>query len=108
MNGTKGTIGSHVYRDRIHSALPETMVVEKATTLLASMIEEGFHDNSISKAVIQAYLEDTQFHNLSCLVPACTHYPIIQDEIEAFFQNEVDVLDAPGIVADHMMKNWTH
>lgn len=102
--GTKGTIGSHVYRDRIKAQLPKVEVVEKATSLLASMIEEGFHDNTISQAVIQAYLEDSQFHDLDCLVPACTHYPIIKDEIEAFFENQVEVLDAPGIVARHIKK----
>ena len=102
--GTKGTIGSHVYRDRIKAQLPDVEVVEKATSLLASMIEEGFHDNTISRAVIQAYLEDSQFHDLDCLVPACTHYPIIKDEIEAFFENQVEVLDAPGIVARHIKK----
>lgn len=100
--GTKGTVGSHVYRDRIKTLIPNSEVVEKATTLLASMIEEGFHDNTISQAVIQAYLEDTQFHDLDCLVPACTHYPIIRKEIESFFDHKIDVLDAPGIVARHM------
>ncbi len=98
--GTKGTIGTKVYQQRLLSLAPSMKVVEKATTLLATMIEEGFHNDSISKAVIQAYLEDTQFNDLDALIPACTHYPLISDQISTFFSGEVYVIDAPRIVAD--------
>lgn len=100
--GTKGTIGTKVYKNRLKAADSSMEVVEKATTLLASMIEEGFHDDSISQAVIQAYLEDTQFVNLDALIPACTHYPLISHQIHDFFKGEVEVIDAPGIVAQHI------
>lgn len=98
--GTKGTIGTKVYEHRLLASNPSMTVVEKATTLLASMIEEGFHNDSISKAVIQAYLEDTQFVSLDAIIPACTHYPLISDQIHAFFEGKVDVVDAPKIVAE--------
>ena len=98
--GTKGTIGTKVYEHRLLASDPSMIVVEKATTLLASMIEEGFHNDTISEAVIQAYLEDTQFVNLDAIIPACTHYPLISDQIHTFFEGKVDVVDAPKIVAD--------
>jgi glutamate racemase len=98
--GTKGTIGSKIYEQRLLAADPTMTVVEKATSLLASMIEEGFHNDSISKAVIQAYLEDTQFVNLDAIIPACTHYPLISEQIHSFFEGAVDVVDAPRIVAE--------
>lgn len=100
--GTKGTIGTNVYKNRLIASDPSMIVVEKATTLLATMIEEGFHDDSISKAVIQAYLEDTQFVDLDAIIPACTHYPLISHQIHSFFKGDVEVVDAPGIVAQHI------
>jgi len=100
--GTKGTIGTHVYQQRLQSIDSSLSVVEKATTLLATVIEEGFHNNKISGAVIQAYLEDTQFVNLQALIPACTHYPLIAEKINTFFNGNVDVIDAPKIVAEHI------
>ena len=103
--GTKGTIGTKMYGNKLNSEDPSMHVVEKATTLLATMIEEGFHDDSISKAVIQAYLEDTQFVDLKALIPACTHYPLIADQISNFFKGEVEVIDAPSIVARSIKKD---
>ena len=100
--GTKATIGSHVYLNRTRTTDPSIILVEKSTALLAAMIEEGFHDNDISQAVIQAYLEDSRFEGIKALVPACTHYPLISEEISAYFKNEVEVVDAPGIIAQHV------
>lgn len=100
--GTRATINSHVYANRMMEADPTVTVVEKSTALLAAMIEEGFHNNEISEAVIQAYLEDSRFDGISALVPACTHYPLIADEISAYFKGRVQVLDAPGIVANYV------
>ena len=97
--GTKGTIGTKIYGNKLNGKDPSMHVVEKATTLLATMIEEGFHDDTISEAVIQAYLEDTQFVDLKALIPACTHYPLITDQISSFFKGQVEVVDAPSIVA---------
>lgn len=98
--GTRATINSHVYRDRTRNADPSIILVEKSTALLASMIEEGFHNDEISQAVIQAYLEDSRFDGIKALIPACTHYPLISDEISAYFKNQVEVVDAPRIIAE--------
>lgn len=100
--GTKATIGSHVYLNRTRAADPSIILVEKSTALLAAMIEEGFHDNAISQAVIQAYLEDSRFEGIKALVPACTHYPLISDEISSYFKNQIEVVDAPGIIAEQV------
>lgn len=100
--GTKATIGSHVYLNRTRTADPSIILVEKSTALLAAMIEEGFHDNDISQAVIQAYLEDSRFEGIKALVPACTHYPLISEEISAYFKDQVEVVDAPGIIAQQV------
>lgn len=97
--GTRATINSHIYRDRTRSADASIILVEKSTALLASMIEEGFHNDEISQAVIQAYLEDSRFDGIKALIPACTHYPLISDEISAYFNNQVEVVDAPKIIA---------
>lgn len=98
--GTRATINSHVYRDRTRAADSSIILVEKSTALLASMIEEGFHNDEISQAVIQAYLEDNRFDGIKALIPACTHYPLISDEISSYFNGQVEVLDAPKIIAE--------
>lgn len=103
--GTRATIGSHVFLKRTREADSSIILVEKSTGLLASMIEEGFHNNEISQAVIQAYLEDSRFEGIKALVPACTHYPLISNEISDYFNNQVEVVDAPAIIVQQVKKS---
>ena len=96
--GTRATIESGVYQ----RALTEQGLtpIVRATPLLASAIEEGFHTGSVSDALLEAYLGDGLFSEVDAMVLGCTHYPLIADQIRAFLPIGVDVLDTPGIVAD--------
>ncbi|MDP6908006.1 MAG: glutamate racemase [Flavobacteriales bacterium] len=98
--GTRATITSDVYRKRLIERSPGVKVVQKSTSLLAPMIEEGFHDDSISNAVIHAYLEEHRFNGIKALIPACTHYPMIADEIQNYLGTQVELINAPRIVAE--------
>ena len=98
--GTKGTIDSRVYPKRIKKINPKLSVVSQATPLLAPMIEEGFFNNNISKSVIESYLQKKNFQNLDAIILGCTHYPLIQKEINAFYQKKVAVIDSAFVVAE--------
>src|SRR5690606_29982083 len=73
--------------------------VSLATPLLVPMIEEGFFNNSISEQVISAYLEDRHLKNISALILGCTHYPLIKEQINNYYQGKVELLDSSNIVA---------
>jgi glutamate racemase len=70
-----------------------------ATPLLAQMIEEGFYNNNISEAVLGEYLGDNALSGIDSLVLACTHYPLIKKEIDAYYQGRVKIFDSAEIVA---------
>ena len=97
---TKATIRSNIYRDKIKHKLQKANVYSMATPLLAPMIEEGFYQGNISHSVIDTYLGRKEFANLDALLLACTHYPLIKKEIEAYFNNKVAVLDSTDVVAN--------
>jgi glutamate racemase len=71
-----------------------------ATPLLAPMIEEGFVNNSISHSVIKNYLSDPSLKSIEVLLLACTHYPLIRDEIESYYQNKIPILDSTDVTAN--------
>jgi len=100
--GTKGTMASRVYPNRIKVKSSEIKVVTQATPLLAPMIEEGFYNNNISQTIINSYLSKKAFENIDALVLGCTHYPLIKQEVENFLPKNVFVLDAAEIVAMHV------
>src|SRR5690606_19782547 len=79
--GTKGTIKSGVYRKKIHDLNPLLKVSSMATPLLAPMIEEGFINDRISRTVLESYLSDKKLKGIDSIILACTHYPLIKNEI---------------------------
>ncbi len=96
---TKTTIASGVYQEKFTRRKPELKYSALATPLLASMIEEGFYNNKISSAILEKYLSDETLAGIDGLVLACTHYPLIKNEIAAYYQNKVRIFDSAEVVA---------
>ncbi|MEP7169064.1 MAG: glutamate racemase [Bacteroidota bacterium] len=99
---TKTTINSGVYQEKITRRKPALKYKALATPLLVSMIEEGFYNNNISSAILKKYLSDPGFKDIDALVLACTHYPLIKNEIVAFFDNKIKVFDSAQVVAQKL------
>lgn len=100
--GTKGTINSNVYPQKIKSANNNIKVKSLATPLLAAMIEEGFFNDKISQAIVHNYLKDPALADIKQLILACTHYPLIQGLIGDFYTQEIDIIDSASQVALHI------
>lgn len=98
--GTKGTVSSRVYLNRIRKAAPKVRVSSRSTPLLAPMIEEGFFENRISRTVIASYLSDRHLQGIDALVLGCTHYPLIKEEIADYYDGKVEVIDPSLLVAE--------
>ena len=68
------------------------------------MIEEGFINEDISHTIIANYLSNKQLADIDHLILACTHYPLIHQEIKDYYKGTVDVIDSANIVAEHIAK----
>lgn len=100
--GTKGTIQSRIYVNRIEKLNKTLKVLSNATPLLAPMIEEGFFNNSISQTVINSYLSKKSFSGIEALILGCTHYPLIKKEVEVFYKKKIEIIDSAGVVASYV------
>lgn len=96
--GTRATIDSGLYQRLLASA--GLQVSARATPLLASAIEEGFHQGAVSEALLAAYLGDGAFDEVDALVLGCTHYPLIAGQITNHLPPRVEVVNSPELVAD--------
>lgn len=97
--GTRATIRSRAYPKRIQSHDKNLKVASLATPLLASMIEEGFFNNNISRTIIHDYLSRPGLKNIDTLILACTHYPLIKNEIMEYYKGHINIIDSAEIVA---------
>ncbi|MCU0356943.1 MAG: glutamate racemase [Cyclobacteriaceae bacterium] len=98
--GTKRTVQSGVYHRKIEEVNQGIELHSLATPLLAPMIEEGFFDNTISHEIITRYLADPELEGIQALILACTHYPLIKEEISTYYRHQMPILDSATIVAD--------
>lgn len=99
---TKATIRSDMYAKKLRELKPDLKVASLATPLLVPMIEEGFFNNTISKAIIHAYLDKPKLKKIDSLILACTHYPLIRKEIEQYYNGRVYIVDSAEIVARYV------
>ncbi|WP_416867041.1 MAG: glutamate racemase [Imperialibacter sp.] len=97
--GTKATVQSGVYQQKIESMDNKNQCKAQATPLLVPMIEEGFLHNRISHDIIEQYLSSSALSDISALILGCTHYPLIKKEVEAYYNGKVQVIDSSVTVA---------
>lgn len=97
--GTKQTVGSGVYEQKLKTYNSTISLGSLATPLLVPMIEEGFYKNEISEQIIDQYLEREELMGIEALILGCTHYPLIKKHVSEFFDNNIEVIDSSKIVA---------
>ncbi len=99
--GTKATVRSKIYKKKI-TRISNNNVSSLATPLLAPMIEEGYFNEAISNTVINNYLSNAKLKNITHLILACTHYPLIQQEINNYYNGCVSVFQSSKIITDYI------
>ena len=100
--GTKVTINSSTYIKKITELNNDIKVASLPTPLFVPMIEDGFIFDDISNEIIRAYLSKNELKNIDALILGCTHYPIIKNQINKFYNFKVEVIDSSKIVASYV------
>ena len=101
---TKATIASGIYQQQLLHRQAHLSVSALATPLLVPMIEEGYFNNQISQTILHSYLGNPIFEGIESLLLACTHYPLVKKEIEAYFSSQVEVFDSTFVVAKEVKR----
>ncbi len=100
--GTKSTIDSNTYVEKINAKKKGVIVSSMSTPLFVPMIEEGFIFDDISNAIIRNYLSRHEISEIDSLILGCTHYPIIKNQINKFYNFDIDIVDSGKIVANSL------
>lgn len=92
--GTVHTINSGIYKKRIHELDPTLSIKSLSTPKLAALAEQySYSKIHCNLDLLYNYLRSPELENIDTLLLACTHYSLLKDEIEGFYQNKVAVLD---------------
>lgn len=96
--GTRQTVYSNIYKKKIDQLNCGIQLTSIATNLLASAIEE-FGNNKVIDGLLDEYLSHPSLTNLDALILACTHYPIVKEKIQRYFNHKIEIIDPSDIVA---------
>lgn len=98
--GTKQTIKSATYQNRLRQQTNSITIQALATPLLVPLIEEGFCDARPTQDIIEHYLSNACLQDISALILGCTHYPLIKRRIIEFFNNKIEIIDSAQLIAN--------
>jgi len=103
--GTKGTVQSGSYLIEIDHFFPELKVFQQACPLWVPLIENGEHDKPGADYFVKEYLDliMAQSPNIDTLLLACTHYPLMQDKINAYLPSNIKTVSQGEIVAKSLV-----
>jgi glutamate racemase len=98
--GTRATIRSGIYGQKIREMNPDCHVFSKACPLLVPLVEEGWLDARETKMIVRKYLTPLKQKQIDTLVLGCTHYPLLKDIIlHRMGKNRVRLIDSSNEVA---------
>lgn len=109
--GTRGTINSKAYDreiKKVHDlyspsdkrALKKVVLTEKACPLLVPLVEEGMVKSHITNMMLKKYLRPLKHHHVDTLILGCTHYPLLQKEIDRIMGKKCKVVSSAKAAAD--------
>jgi len=97
--GTRSTVKSNAYPDRIANIRPDLKVLSRACPLFVPLVEEGWTNNQVTEQVIREYLDDLVQSGMTAAVLGCTHYPLLKSAISKVYP-DLKLIDSSKVVAD--------
>ena len=92
--GTRATVMSGAYEEKIKARRNDITVVSQACPLFVPLAEEGWLDNEVTHQIASLYLKPLKQAGIDTLILGCTHYPLLRNVIESFFGKDVTIIDS--------------
>ncbi|KAB2813620.1 glutamate racemase [Phaeocystidibacter luteus] len=99
--GTRATITSNVYQEKITGKSATLDIRAMATPLFVPVIEEGLESSEIARKTAEHYLGLESMKGIDTLIPGCTHYPLLTQLFRDILGADVQLMNTPVIVAEY-------
>lgn len=91
---TEGTVKSGAYEEALLSLSTSSKIIPLACPTFVPLVESGEYEGEFASQLIADGLKPLQGHQFDTVILGCTHYPIIQNHIEAAVGEGVNVLSS--------------
>lgn len=92
--GTRGTILSGTYPNRLKSRSQNIEIISTPCSLFVPLAEEGWLDGEVTFQIASIYLEPLKEKNIDTLILGCTHYPLLKSVIREVLGENVVLIDS--------------
>ena len=102
--GTEGTIQSGSYKIELEKFSPNTSLIQHACPMWVPLIESNQHQTDIGKKIIENDIRELLAMSpaIDTILLACTHYPLIINEVKKIVGEKINVVSQGPIVADKL------
>ena len=100
--GTRATINSGFYEQRLQETRPGCKVYSQACPLLVPLVEEGWLHSRETRMIVKKYLHPLRDKQIDTLILGCTHYPLLKKTIAPRIGRRVSIIDSSVEVALHL------
>lgn len=91
--GTSGTVRSGAYQAAMHGKDPSVEVMARPCPLLVPLVEEGWLEHPVTDLTLATYLADYKESRVDTLILGCTHYPLLRNAVDRYFEQKVSLVD---------------
>lgn len=92
--GTKITVQSGAYPEKLHALNPEIKAFQKECPLFVPLVEEGMTEGEVINLVAGQYLKEFEDKDIDALILGCTHYPLISEVIAEVSGPGVNIINS--------------
>jgi glutamate racemase len=93
---TTATVNSGAYVRELKKLKKNIRVIQEAAPLLVPLIEsDGLN---LTKPVLEKYLKPLQKSQVQAILLACTHYPILKNQVREILGKEIKIISQTDII----------
>jgi glutamate racemase len=100
--GTSATIRSKAYSNALLARCDTAKVWAHACPLLVPLVEEGWTNHRLTRAILREYLSSMLRHRIDTLILGCTHYPLLKKAIRQVVGKKVTLVDSAESCAQYV------
>lgn len=97
--GTRGTINSKKYSEKIGNLNPDIKVISNACPMFVPIVENGYADTEVARILAREYLEPIIKAGADTIILGCTHYPLLRKTIQDIVGDGVTLIDSGSAAA---------
>jgi glutamate racemase len=102
--GTPGTVRSDSYKMELDKLFPDVTLYQEACPMWVPLVENNEINTPAAEYFVQKHVEAllSQDSDIDTIILACTHYPLLIDQIMKFIPDHIKILDQGSLVADKL------